>query len=78
MLHRPIHCAEYPRPPAPRRARAAEARYRPSAGTDVLQAAWRHIALVSSFGAESVVLLHMAAQIDQDVPVSVRRHRTAV
>ena len=27
------------------------------------------IALVSSFGAESVVLLHMAAQIDRDVPV---------
>ncbi len=26
-------------------------------------------ALVSSFGAESVVLLHMAAQIDRDVPV---------
>ena len=27
------------------------------------------IALVSSFGAESAVLLHMAAQVDRDMPV---------
>lgn len=29
----------------------------------------RKLALVSSFGADSVVLLHMAAQIDRDIPV---------
>ncbi len=28
-----------------------------------------HIALVSSFGAESIVLLHLAAEVDRDVPV---------
>lgn len=40
--------------------------------TDVLRAAFAampDLALVSSFGAESVVLLHMAAMIKRDVPV---------
>lgn len=43
-------------------------------GIDILEPLMkRHfkdrIALVSSFGAESAVLLHMAAQIDRDIPV---------
>ncbi|WP_299145154.1 phosphoadenylyl-sulfate reductase [uncultured Tateyamaria sp.] len=40
--------------------------------TDVLRAAFEavpDIALVSSFGAESVVLLHLAAMVKRDVPV---------
>mmetsp|Transcript_26981 Transcript_26981/g.48902 ORF Transcript_26981/g.48902 Transcript_26981/m.48902 type:complete len:252 (+) Transcript_26981:663-1418(+) len=40
--------------------------------TDVLRAAFDHVpdlALVSSFGAESVVLLHLAAMVTQDIPV---------
>lgn len=40
--------------------------------TDILEHALTNMgdmALVSSFGAESVVLLHMAAQINRDVPV---------
>lgn len=55
-------------------ARVAElnARYRHHSATSVMQGALNdagHIALVSSFGAESVVLLHMAAVIDPMVPV---------
>ncbi len=43
-------------------------------GADVLAPLIEHefrgrIALVSSFGAESAVLLHMVAQIDRSVPV---------
>ncbi|HTN97112.1 MAG TPA: phosphoadenosine phosphosulfate reductase family protein, partial [Nordella sp.] len=43
-------------------------------GIDILEPLMkRHfkgrIALVSSFGAESAVLLHMAAQVDRDIPV---------
>ncbi|MEO0379755.1 MAG: phosphoadenylyl-sulfate reductase [Pseudomonadota bacterium] len=41
-------------------------------GTDVLRVAFEAIpdlALVSSFGAESVVLLHLAAMVNRDVPV---------
>lgn len=48
------------------------ARYRHHSATAVMQGALQdagHIALVSSFGAESVVLLHMAAVIDPLVPV---------
>lgn len=48
------------------------ATYRHHSATSVMQAALRDvdkIALVSSFGAESVVLLHMAAVIDPMTPV---------
>lgn len=43
-------------------------------GIDILEPLMKRyfkgrIALVSSFGAESAVLLHMAAQIDRDIPV---------
>lgn len=51
---------------------ALNARYRHHSATDVMQGALRdagHIALVSSFGAESVVLLHMAAVTDKNTPV---------
>ena len=47
-------------------------RYRHHSATDVMHGALADagdIALVSSFGAESVVLLHMAAVIDRTVPV---------
>lgn len=56
-------------------ARAAElnARLRDAHPTEILRAALAehrgHIALVSSFGAESAVLLHLAAQVDPSVPV---------
>ena len=48
------------------------ARYRHHSATSVMQGALQDagdIALVSSFGAESVVLLHMAAVIDRATPV---------
>ncbi|MEX0340782.1 MAG: phosphoadenylyl-sulfate reductase [Arenibacterium sp.] len=51
---------------------ALNARFRHHSATDVMRHALRElegIALVSSFGAESVALLHMAAVIDRDVPV---------
>ena len=51
---------------------ALNARYRHHSATEVMRAALTeagHIALVSSFGAESAVLLHMAAVIDRAVPV---------
>lgn len=56
------------------RVAALNARYRAHAGVAVLRHALADpdvgpIALVSSFGAESVVLLHMLAQIDRRVPV---------
>lgn len=54
------------------RADALNTRYRHHSATDVMHAALReagNIALVSSFGAESVVLLHMAAVIDKTTPV---------
>lgn len=57
-----------------RRADALNKRYRDHSATDVLrytlleEQAGR-AALVSSFGAESVVLLHMAARIDPGLPV---------
>jgi phosphoadenosine phosphosulfate reductase len=54
------------------RVRALNTRYRHHSATAVMQGALTeagHIALVSSFGAESVVLLHMAAVIDKSTPV---------
>lgn len=48
------------------------AKYRHHSATEVMQGALKdagNIALVSSFGAESVVLLHMAAIYDRAVPV---------
>ncbi len=35
-------------------------------------------ALVSSFGSESAVLLHLASRVDPDVPRAVHRHADAV
>jgi phosphoadenosine phosphosulfate reductase len=54
------------------KAASLNARYRHHSATAVMQAALHEagrIALVSSFGAESVVLLHMAAVIDRATPV---------
>ncbi|MDU8910596.1 phosphoadenylyl-sulfate reductase [Aestuariicoccus sp. MJ-SS9] len=56
------------------RAAALNARLRHHGATDVLRAALKapglgRIALVSSFGAESVALLHLASMVDRDVPV---------
>jgi phosphoadenosine phosphosulfate reductase len=51
---------------------ALNARLTHHGATDVLRAAFESvpdIALVSSFGAESVVLLHLAAMVKRDVPV---------
>ncbi len=53
-------------------AAALNARWRHHSATDVMHAALAEVgkvALVSSFGAESVVLLHMAAVIDRATPV---------
>ncbi len=53
--------------------RALDARLRYASPQEILKAAFDlygdHVALVSSFGAESAVLLHMAAQIRPSVPV---------
>ncbi|MFZ5963829.1 phosphoadenylyl-sulfate reductase [Thalassococcus sp. BH17M4-6] len=61
---------------APLRARVAQlnARYRHHGATDVLRGALRdpeagQIAMVSSFGAESVALLHLVAMVDNRTPV---------
>lgn len=52
---------------------ALNAKLRDAHPSEILRAALSehsgHIALVSSFGAESAVLLHLAAQIDPSVPV---------
>jgi phosphoadenosine phosphosulfate reductase len=48
------------------------ARLRHHSATDVIETALQEVqplALVSSFGAESVALLHLAAMVDRDVPV---------
>ena len=48
------------------------ANLRHHSATDVLRAASReieHLALVSSFGAESVVLLHLASMVDRNLPI---------
>ncbi len=68
MLHNPPgHFA------ADRRADSLTSHYSGATAEDVLHAGLRlfagEIALVSSFGAESAVLLHMAAQINPHVPV---------
>src|ERR1700761_3397785 len=63
--------------PSPLQARAAElnARLRDAHPSEILRAAVEEyrqdgkLALVSSFGAESAVLLHLAAQIDPSIPV---------
>ena len=53
--------------------RALDARLRTASPQEILRTAWKlyrgKLALVSSFGAESAVLLHMAAQIDPSIPV---------
>jgi phosphoadenosine phosphosulfate reductase len=54
-------------------ARALDARLRSAEPQEILRAAIKHyggrLALVSSFGAESAVLLHMVSEIDPSVPV---------
>jgi phosphoadenosine phosphosulfate reductase len=61
------------RPVGPVDARVMEAGLRHASPQRILRAALAafgdRIALVSSFGAESAVLLHMAAEIDADIPV---------
>ena len=64
--------APAPDPALVRKVAELNDRYRHHSATDVMNGALRdagNIALVSSFGAESVVLLHMAAVIDKTVPV---------
>ncbi len=60
-------------PSPPLRGEGLEATLRHAAPQRILRAALGafgdRIALVSSFGAESAVLLHMAAEIDRDIPV---------
>ena len=65
---------EAPLPDARRRADALNARYRHHAATEIVHAALTDpevgpTALVSSFGAESVVLLHMVSLVDRTAPV---------
>lgn len=60
------------RPGANQLVNELNARLRHHGATDVLSAAFAeipNIALVSSFGSESVVLLHLAAMVNRDVPV---------
>ncbi len=68
----PDGAADGARPARAEQVAELNARYRHHGATEVMQAALTEagrIALVSSFGAESVVLLHMAAVIDRAVPV---------
>jgi phosphoadenosine phosphosulfate reductase len=65
---------EAPLPPVADRAAALNRRYRHHSATAVLNRALSdpqvgRVALVSSFGAESVVLLHLLATIDRSTPV---------
>ncbi|SFR47651.1 phosphoadenylyl-sulfate reductase [Litoreibacter janthinus] len=65
---------EAPLAPASERAAELNARYRNHAAVDVLRHALTDpqvgsTALVSSFGAESVVLLHLLSTLDRSVPV---------
>lgn len=65
---------EAPLAPVAERVADLNARYRHHAATEVLEHALTdpqvgRIAMVSSFGAESVALLHMVSVIDQGVPV---------
>lgn len=55
-----------------RKVDALNASLRHHGATDVLRAAFEHVpdlALVSSFGAESVALLHLTAMVNRDAPV---------
>ena len=63
-------------PESPTRAEAAalNARYRGKKATDIIEAAVGElfagrVAMVSSFGAESAVLLHLLSEVDRNVPV---------
>jgi phosphoadenosine phosphosulfate reductase len=65
---------ESPLPPVADRVAELNARYRHHAATAVLEHALAdpmvgRVAMVSSFGAESVVLLHLVSVIDRTVPV---------
>ena len=65
---------EYPFPSTLERAAALNARFKGKAAQDVVAYALSaleigRVALVSSFGAESVVLLHMVAEVDASAPV---------
>ncbi len=73
-----LHLAKQTLPEGPARQGATQlaatlnARLRHHGATDVLRTAVDavpDIALVSSFGAESVVLLHLAAMVNRDIPV---------
>lgn len=73
-----LHLAQKTLPEGPGRHPAAgavdalNAELRHHGATDVLRAAFDaipNLALVSSFGAESVVLLHLASMVQRDVPV---------
>lgn len=71
---RPDAIAPEPFAPVAARVEALNARYRHHSATSVLEHALSdpetgRVALVSSFGAESVVLLHMVAVIDRKTPV---------
>ena len=73
MLHptKPLPAA-HATPPAETVVAALNARLRHHGATDVLRAAFEavpDIAMVSSFGAESVVLLHLTSMVKRDVPV---------
>jgi phosphoadenosine phosphosulfate reductase len=54
-------------------AETLDAELRDAHPVEIIRRAWREfggkLALVSSFGAESAVLLHMAAQVDPSIPV---------
>ena len=65
---------EIPLPPAEERAADLNGRYKHHSATSVVERALSDstigsLALVSSFGAESVVLLHLVAKVDRTVPV---------
>ncbi|WP_231703934.1 phosphoadenylyl-sulfate reductase [Cochlodiniinecator piscidefendens] len=65
---------EFPLPPVAQRVEALNARYRHHSATEVLKSALSdpmtgQVALVSSFGAESVVLLHMISVMDRTTPI---------
>ena len=65
---------DHDRAPVAARAAALNARYRHHAAADVLERALRdahvgRVAMVSSFGAESVALLHLVSVIDRTTPV---------
>lgn len=66
--------ADAPVDPLKEKVAALNARYKHHSATAVLERALKDqdvgkLALVSSFGAESVVLLHLAAIVDRDIPV---------